>query len=198
MAEGDRRRHSRRARHRLVRMPSRSPRLRHDPRRLCTDGNRRPRAHRTGGRRGPFERRRGVTLPSDSPSGRRVYYATLAGLFESLMEAKTAANPARRLTVGITPSPRDSCPTRAAFPIYQTAGANTTTDLDTRSASPPTSATATLCPATTRGAARRPAARRERPGDDAYWRRHAARQPAIDSQLCITTASPSRGVVREA
>ena len=96
--------------------PRRMPRLRHDPRRLCTDGDRRSRAHRAGGRRGPFERRPGVTLPADSPSGGRGYYATLAGLIESLMEVKTAGNPARRLTLGITPSPRDSSPTRAAFP----------------------------------------------------------------------------------
>ena len=54
---------------------------------------------------------------------------------------------------------RGILPDQSGIPIYPTAGANTTTDLDTRSASPPTSATATLCPATTRGATRRPAGR---------------------------------------
>ena len=112
-----------------------------------------------------------------------MYYATLAGLIESLREAKTAANPARRLTVGIAPSPRDSSPTKSGIPHLPDRGRQHHHTLGHTKCFAAYGGNGDSLPGNDERC--RPTTRRgERPGDDAYRRRHAARHPAIDSQLC--------------
>ena len=117
MAEGDRRRHRRRSRRRLVRSCHRGRRgsatIPDDYAQTVIVA---PELIAPEGAGGFLNADLGSRyLPIHRP-GAACTTPTLAGLIESLMEAKPAANPARRLTVGITPSPRDSSPTRAAFP----------------------------------------------------------------------------------